>query len=164
MANGKRKKSKKKIFIFGGLGLLVLILVIVVIASGGKENIILVQTEKVAKRNITQTVTATGTIDPEFKVIITPEVTGEIINLPVKEGDAVKKGQLLIKIKGDQYMAQKDRLEANLKASEASLQIRDAELKRVELDYERVKELHSKGLASDSAIFCTCSRLRLPLK
>ena len=152
MANGKRKKSKKKIFIFGGLGLLVLILVIVVIASGGKENIILVQTEKVAKRNITQTVTATGTIDPEFKVIITPEVTGEIINLPVKEGDAVKKGQLLIKIKGDQYMAQKDRLEANLKASEASLQIRDAELKRVELDYERVKELHSKGLASDSEL------------
>jgi len=152
MANGKRKKSKKKIFIFGGLGLLVLILVIVVIASGGKENIILVQTEKVAKRNITQTVTATGTIDPEFKVIITPEVTGEIINLPVKEGDAVKKGQLLIKIKGDQYMAQKDRLEANLKASEASLQIRDAELKRVELEFERVKELHSKGLASDSEL------------
>ena len=152
MANGKRKKSKKKIFIFGGLGLLVLILVIVVIASGGKENIILVQTEKVAKRNITQTVTATGTIDPEFKVIITPEVTGEIINLPVKEGDAVKKGQLLIKIKGDQYMAQKDRLEANLKASEANLQIRDAELKRIELEYERVKELHSKGLASNSEL------------
>ena len=152
MANGKRKKSKKKLFIFGGLGLLVLILVIVVIASGGKENIILVQTEKVAKRSITQTVTATGTIDPEFKVLITPEVTGEIISLPVKEGDYVKKGQLLIKIKGDQYMAQKDRLDANLKSSEASLQIRDAELKRVELEYERVKELHSKGLASNSEL------------
>ena len=152
MANGKRKKSKKKLLIFGGLGLLVIILIVVVIASGGKENIILVQTEKVQKRDITQTVTATGTIDPEFKVVITPEVTGEIISLPVKEGDIVKKGQLLIRIKGDQYMAQKDRLEANLKSSEASLQIRDAELNRVKLEYDRTKELHSKALASDSEL------------
>jgi HlyD family secretion protein len=152
MANGKRKKSKKKLFIFGGLGLLVIILIIVVIASGGKENIILVQTEKVQKRDITQTVTATGTINPEFKVAITPEVTGEIISLPVKEGDIVKKGQLLIKIKGDQYMAQKDRLEANLKSSEASLQMRVADLNKIQLEYERVKELHTKGLSSDSEL------------
>jgi len=152
MANGKRKKSKKKLFIFGGLGLLVLILIIVVLTAGGKENIVLVQTEKVEKRNITQTVTATGKIDPEFKVVITPEVTGEIISLPVKEGDIVKKGQLLIKIKGDQYMAQKDRLEANLKSAEASLRMSEAELTRIELEYNRVKELHHKGLASNSEL------------
>ena len=152
MANGNRKKSKKKLFIFGGLGLLVLILVIITFAGGSKENIILVQTEKVQKRSITQTVTATGTIDPEFKVLITPEVTGEIIGLPVKEGDIVKKGQLLIKIKGDQYMAQKDRLEANLKSAEANLRMSEAELKRIELEYNRVKELHSKGLASNSEL------------
>jgi HlyD family secretion protein len=151
MANGK-KKSKKKLFIFGGIGLLVVILIIVALESGGKEDIILVQTEKVEKRNITQTVTATGTIDPEFKVIITPEVTGEIISLPVKEGDIVKKGDLLIKIKGDQYMAQKDRLEANLKSAEANLKMSEAELKRVELEYNRVKELHLKRLASDSEL------------
>ena len=152
MSNGKRKKSKKKLFIFGGLGLLVLILIVVVLAGGSKENIILVQSEKVQKRSITQTVTATGKIDPEFKVVITPEVTGEIISLPVKEGDVVKKGDLLIKIKGDQYMAQKDRLEASLKSSEASLQMREAELNRVTLEYDRSKELHSKALASDSEL------------
>ena len=152
MANGKSKKSRKKLFIFGGLGLLVVILLIVTLAGGSKEDIIMVQTEKVQKRSITQTVTATGTIDPEFKVLITPEVTGEIISLPVKEGDYVKKGQLLIKIKGDQYMAQKDRLEASLKSSEANLQIRDAELRKVELEYERAKELHTKGLASNSEL------------
>ena len=150
MANGKSKKSRKKLIIFGGLGLLVVILLIVTLAGGSKEDIIMVQTEKVQKRSITQTVTATGKIDPEFKVLITPEVTGEIISLPVKEGDYVKKGQLLIKIKGDQYMAQKDRLEANLKSSEANLQMRDAELRKVELEYERAKELHTKGLASNS--------------
>jgi len=152
MTNAARKKSKKKIIIFGSIGLLLLLLIIIAFVGGSKEEIILVQTEKIEKRNITQTVTATGTIDPEFKVIITPEVTGEIISLPVKEGDNVKKGELLIRIKGDQYLAQKDRLEANLKSSEASLRIYEAELNRVTLDYSRVKELHSKGLASNSEI------------
>ncbi|MCH7516028.1 MAG: efflux RND transporter periplasmic adaptor subunit [Bacteroidetes bacterium] len=89
------KKSKKKLIIFGSLGLLVVIFIVIALVSGGKEEIIMVQTEKVEKRDITQTVTATGQIDPEFKVLITPEVTGEIIELPVKEGDNVKKGDFL---------------------------------------------------------------------
>ncbi|MCH7722199.1 MAG: efflux RND transporter periplasmic adaptor subunit [Bacteroidetes bacterium] len=146
------KKSKKKLFIFGGLGLLLIIFVIIAIVGGGKEDIILVQTEKVEKRDITQIVTATGTIDPEFKVLITPEVTGEIIELPVKEGDHVNKGDLLIRIKGDQYQAQKDRLEATLKSSEATLKIREAELNRLTLEFKRVKELHKKTLVSDSEL------------
>lgn len=146
------KKSKKKIFIFGGLGLLIVIFIIIAIVGGGKEDIIMVQTEKVEKRDITQIVTATGKIDPEFKVLITPEVTGEIIELPVKEGDHVNKGDLLIRIKGDQYQAQKDRLEANLKSSEASLKIREAELNRLTLEFERVKKLHKKTLVSDSEL------------
>jgi len=145
-------KSKKKLIIFGSLGLLVIIFIVIALVGGGKEEIIMVQTEKVEKRDITQTVTATGQIDPEFKVLITPEVTGEIIDLPVKEGDMVKKGDLLIRIKGDQYQAQKERLEANLKSSKATLKIRDAELNRLTLEFERVKELHKKTLVSDSEL------------
>lgn len=152
MANGKKKKSKKKLYIFGGIGLLLVILLVVAFVGGSKDEIVSVQTEKVEKRTITQTVAATGKINPEFKVAINPEVTGEIIELPVKEGDAVKKGQLLIRIKGDQYIAQKERLEANLQSAKASLKMREAELTKVELDYNRVKELHSKGLASDSEL------------
>ncbi len=150
MANGKKKKSKKKLYIFGGIGILLIILLVIAFTSGNKAEIISVQTEKVEKRNITQTVAATGKINPEFKVVITPEVTGEIVQLPVKEGDYVKKGQLLIRIKGDQYQAQKQRLEANLQASEANLKMSKAELDKVESDYNRVKELNSKGLSSDS--------------
>ena len=146
------KKSKKKLIIFGSLGLLVVIFIVIALVSGGKEEIIMVQTEKVEKRDITQTVTATGQIDPEFKVLITPEVTGEIIDLPVKEGDSVKKGDLLIRIKGDQYKAQKERLEASLKSSEATLKIREAERNRLTLEFERVKELHKKTLVSDSEL------------
>jgi HlyD family secretion protein len=152
MANGKTKKSKKKLFIFGGIGLLLLILLVVAFVGGSKDEIVSVQTEKVEKRTITQTVVATGKINPEFKVVINPEVTGEIILLPVQEGDRVKKGDMLIKIKGDQYIAQNERLEANLQSSKANLKMRDAERDKVELDYNRVKELHSKGLASDSEL------------
>lgn len=152
MANGKKTKSKKKLFIFGGIGLLLVILLVVAFVGGSKEEIVSVQTEKVEKRSITQTVAATGKINPEFKVVINPEVTGEIIELPVKEGDAVKKGQLLIRIKGDQYVAQMERMQANLQSAKASLKMREAELTKVELDYNRIKELHSKGLASDSEL------------
>jgi len=152
MANGNKKKSKKKLFIFGGIGLLLVVLLVVAFIGGNKEEIVSVQTEKVEKRTITQTVAATGKINPEFKVVINPEVTGEIIELPVKEGDLVKKGQLLIRIKGDQYVAQNERLEANLQSAEANLKMREAELTKVELDYNRVKELHTKGLASDSEL------------
>ena len=144
------KKSKKKVIIFGSIGLLVAIFIIITLIGSGKEDIVVVQTEKVEKRNITQTVTATGNIDPEFKVVITPEVTGEIIGLPVREGDKVKKGDLLIQIKGDQYQAQKDRLQANLQASEATLKQREAELNKLKLEFDRTKELHDKGLSSDS--------------
>jgi HlyD family secretion protein len=152
MANGKRKKSKKKVFIFGGLGVLVLALVLIAFLGGSKEEIIAVQTEKVEKRDITQTVAATGKINPEFKVTITPEVTGEIVSLPVKEGDRVKKGQLLIRIKGDNYLAQKERAEANLLSAEANLAMRKAELDKVTQDNNRMKEMHSKNLASESEL------------
>ena len=150
MANGKKKKSKKKIVIFSSLGVLVVALILVAILGGSKDDIVPVQIEKVAQRNITQTVTATGTLDPEFKVVITPEVTGEIVSLPVKEGETVKKGQLLIKIKQDTYLAQVEQSEARLKSAQASLSSYKAQLDKVTADYNRTKELHEKNLASDS--------------
>ncbi|HEY6907265.1 MAG TPA: efflux RND transporter periplasmic adaptor subunit [Ignavibacteriaceae bacterium] len=152
MKNGKQKKSKKKLYIFGGIGVLVVALILIALIGGSKEEIIPVQTEKVEKRDITQTVAATGKINPEFQVVITPEVTGEIVSLPVKEGNHVNKGDLLIKIKADSYIAQKDRAEANLQGAKATLAMRQAELDKLTADYNRVKELHAKGLASDSEL------------
>ncbi|HRI46112.1 MAG TPA: efflux RND transporter periplasmic adaptor subunit [Ignavibacteriaceae bacterium] len=151
MANGI-KKSKKKIFIFGGLGLLLVVVVLLVIFQGNKEEIIPVVTEKVQKRTVTQTVTATGKINPEFQVKITPEVTGEIVFLPVKEGDKVKKGDVLIKIKADAYQAQKQRAEAALQSSRALLSQRKAELEKVSSDYKRVSGLHAKNLVSEAEL------------
>ncbi len=150
--NNKNNKSKKKLFIFGGLGVLIIAVVLLVILQGNQKEIITVQTEKAQKRNITQTVTAIGTIDPEFKVLITPEVTGEIVALPVKVGDVVKKGDLLLKIKADTYIAAKQRAEASLLSAEANLSMQKATLDKVESDYNRVKELYAKKLSSDSEL------------
>jgi HlyD family secretion protein len=147
-----KKKSRKKLFIFGGLALLIIVIVIISIVQGSKEEVITVQTEKVIKRTITQTVTATGTIDPEFKVVITPEVTGEIVSLPVKEGQLVKRGELLVKIKQDVYLASKQRAEANWRSSKSNLTMKKAELEKVTLDYNRIKELHAKKLVSDQEL------------
>jgi len=141
--------KKKKIFIGVVVGLVV-ILALVLIFGSNKEKIIEVRTEKVARRNITQVVVGTGTIDAINKVVITPEVTGEIVDLPVKEGQKVKKGQLLIKIKSDQYQAALDRLIASLQASKSSLNSMKAMLEKATQDYNRIVELHKKGLVSDA--------------
>jgi HlyD family secretion protein len=150
MANGKQKKSKKKVYIFSGIGVLVIALVVIMILGSSREEIILVQTDKVVKRTITQSVTATGTLDPEFKVVITPEVTGEIMELPVKEGQFVNKGQLLIRIKSDAYRAQVEQSEAGLRNAKATLDNNAAQFDKVTADYKRATELHDKKLASDS--------------
>ncbi|MFC2082162.1 efflux RND transporter periplasmic adaptor subunit [Bacteroidota bacterium] len=152
MANGKTQKSKKKLFIFGGLGLLLLIIIILVIAGGDKEQIYSVQTEKVEKRTITQVVSATGKINPIEQVILRPEVTGEIVDLPVEEGDRVAKGQLLIRLKPDQYEARRNRAHASLQAVKADLKIRMATLDQVDAQYKRIQGLFEKGLASESQL------------
>lgn len=152
MANGKAKKSKKKIIIFGGLGGLLLIVILLVVLGGNKEEIISVQNEKVEKRTITQVVSATGKINPVFQVKITAEATGEIVSLLVREGDDVRRGQLLLRIKPDIYEAQKNSAEARLAQTKANLSSTKAQLEKVEAEYKRMQGLFQKGLASDSEL------------
>ncbi|MCX6173810.1 MAG: efflux RND transporter periplasmic adaptor subunit [Ignavibacteriales bacterium] len=150
MANGK--KSKKKLFIFGGLGLLLLVILLLVVFSGNKEDIVTVQTEKVEKRNVTQVVSATGKINPVYQVKISAEATGEIVDLAVREGDVVRKGQLLLRIKPDNYEAQRNMAAARLDQAKSSLSSTKAQLDKVESDYKRIQGLAQKKLASDSEL------------
>ena len=143
MANGNGKKSKKKIIIFSIIGVVLIGLAALVFLGSKRETITTVQTEKTMKRTITQIVSATGKIQPETQVKINAEVSGEITDLPVQEGQMVKKGQLLVKIKPDAYKAQLDQTEASLKMTEASLTKADA-------DFKRVQGLFAKQLASDA--------------
>jgi HlyD family secretion protein len=148
----KGKKSKKKIFIFGGIGFLLVVIVILLATSGNKEKIVQIQSENAQLRTITQVVSATGKVQPEYQVVLRPEVTGEVVELPVEEGDFVKKGQLLIKIKPEQYIAQRNQAKAALKSTEAQLKVRQASLDRTKSEYKRIEGLYKKDLASEQEL------------
>src|SRR5579862_238718 len=103
-----KKKKKRNRIIWISLGALLVLIIALIIIRGGKEKPITVQTEKVSTRTITEVVQATGKIQPETSVKISPEVPGEIISLPFKEGALVKKGDLLAEIKPTLIQAQYD--------------------------------------------------------
>ena len=145
-----KKKSKKKIIIFSAIGVVLVALVLIVVFGGKKEEIINVQTEKIQRRTITQIVTASGKIQSEVSITINPEVSGEIVNLPVKEGQTIKKGDLLVKIKPDAYLAQFERQTAMVNSAKAQIQIQQANLQKMESDFKRQEELYKKSLISDS--------------
>jgi HlyD family secretion protein len=137
------KKSKKKIIIFSSIGFVAIALGLILFLGSKKEPIMPVQVEKVSRHTITQVVTATGKIQPEVQVKISPEVSGEIVALPVKEGQRVKKGDLLMKIKPDVYVAGRDQFSAALLQAKAGLT-------KNELEYKRVENLFKKGLVSEA--------------
>jgi HlyD family secretion protein len=137
------KKTRKKIIIFSILGLVVIALGVIVFLGSRKEPIIPVQIERAQRRTVTQTVTATGKIQPEVQVKITPEVSGEIVALPVKEGQRVKKGELLMKIKPDIYVAQREQFAAAVLQSKANLN-------RTEPEFNRMKRLFDLGMVSQA--------------
>src|SRR5687767_946227 len=127
-------KSKKRRVIVFSLIALVIVALATVAAVRKREVIIEVQTEKVARRDITEIVVANGRIQPVVQVMINPEVSGEIIKLPVKEGDLVKKGDLLLKIKPDNYIAQRNSIQANHMSSLANKNLAKANLDKAELE------------------------------
>jgi HlyD family secretion protein len=87
----KKKKSNRKWYIIGAVVLVIALSVAAKLSNRGKDNLTAVTTDKAVIRTITQVVTATGKIQPEVEVKISPEVAGEIIAMPVKEGSIVKK-------------------------------------------------------------------------
>src|SRR5678809_286014 len=100
-----------------------------------REIVIEIQTDRVARRDITEVVVANGRIQPVVQVVINPEVSGEIIDLPVKEGQQVKKGDLLLKIKPDNYIAARNSAEASYKSSIAAKETAEANLRKAEAEY-----------------------------
>ncbi|MEO5804009.1 MAG: efflux RND transporter periplasmic adaptor subunit [Verrucomicrobiota bacterium] len=150
MANPKPRKRKKKLITFSLIILVVAALGAVAIFKNKKVPIT-VQKEKVTRRNLTELVVANGKIQPVIQVKISPEVSGEIIALPVKEGQRVNKGDLLVKIKPDNYIASRNSSEANYQYSLTSSNTAAANLLKAELEYNRIKELYKNKLISDSA-------------
>jgi HlyD family secretion protein len=145
---------KKKNMLKYLLGVLVLLIVFALIGKKagwfGKPETIDVSVEKPLKRTITESITANGKIQPVIEVKISPEVSGEIIELPIKEGDHVEKGVLLCRIKPDTYLSYKERAIAAVNSSKARLTQAQAQQAQSELAFNRSKQLYSQKAISES--------------
>lgn len=116
----------------------------------GKETRVKVAVEKVAVNPITEAVTANGKIQPETEVKISPDVSGEIVELHVREGDYVQKGTLLFRIKPEIYVSARERAAATLNSTRARLAQAEAQLIQAELAYNRSKKLYDENTISQA--------------
>jgi HlyD family secretion protein len=145
--------SKKKIYII--IGVFVALIVVLIALSkagviGNKDNSIEVDTAKANEITIVETVSATGKIQPEIEVKISSQVSGEIIDLPIKEGQIVKKGDLLVRINPDLYTSGLNRSISNYSGTKSGLNQADASFKEAQASYQRNKTLYEKGIISKS--------------
>jgi HlyD family secretion protein len=145
-----KKKKKKKLVLFLIIGGVLLLIIVAMVISGKKEKLVVVQTEKVTKRNIIQVVSGTGVINPETKVDVSAEISGEIVQLPYKEGDTVKKGDLLVKIKATIYSERINQQQAGVTYSQTQVEVAENNLKKAELELQRTEQLYQRGLVSQS--------------
>lgn len=148
---GRRKNTKwMKIsgLVIGGLALFIFIASQIGWISS--EEPISVKTKLVEKRDIIETVSASGKIQPETEVKISPDVSGEIVSLYVMEGDKVEKGDLLLKIKPDTYQSMLERSQASLNTSKSALEKAIAQLSESESNFSRNKILFENGTISRS--------------
>ena len=148
VASPRRRKSRRRRKILIGIGALLLLWIIASIINSKREKPIPVTTDKATQRTIVQTVSATGKIQPETEVKISPEVAGEIIELPVDDGMAVKKGDLLVKIKPDSYKALVEQQEAAISSAKATNLQQKATMLKTEQDLKRADDMYVKKTIS----------------
>ncbi len=143
--------SKKTMYyLIGGVALVIIVLIALSKsgALGSKEESKEVETTAITTKTIIETVSATGKIQPEIEVKMASMVSGEIIALPIKEGQVVKKGDLLVKINPDLYTSGYNRSLSNLSGTKAGLEQAEASFKEATSSYQRNKTLFEKGIIS----------------
>lgn len=145
-------KNNRILKILAPLAVVLIIIAVIGKKQGwfGKALRVKVAVEEAAIRSITEIITANGKIQPEKEVKITPDVSGEIVELKVKEGDRVEKGQLLCRIKPDTYISQRDRSLAAISSARARLSQAEAQFIQAELAYKRNKQLYDEKTISQS--------------
>ncbi|HVM50690.1 MAG TPA: efflux RND transporter periplasmic adaptor subunit [Candidatus Acidoferrum sp.] len=144
-----KSRKRRKIVIFTIIAVVLLGLTALVVFRK-RDIAVTVQTAKVIRTNLTEIVTANGKVQPVLQVKISAEVSGEIIDLPVKEGQKVTKGTLLVKIKPDLYIAGTNQAYANYKSAVAAQEVADANLRKADAEYRRNQDLFRLKLVSDS--------------
>jgi HlyD family secretion protein len=141
---------KKKQVLWMTVGAVVLITAIIVKGKSGKEERIPVTTVLPVRKTIIENIPANGKIQPVVEVKISPDVSGEIVELNVREGDPVVKGQLLLKIKQDFYLSGRDRADAQLSSMRAQLAQSEAQFVQTDLAFRRTKKLYEQQVVSEA--------------
>jgi len=145
----KSKKLLKYLLILAALAVIVLV-------AGKKKGWfgddfkIKVVVERAQARDIIEIITANGRVQPQTEVKLTPDVSGEIVELYIREGDQVKKGDLLLKIKQDNYLSIKNRVEATLNNTRARLKQAEAQLAQATLEFNRKSKLWEQKAISEA--------------
>jgi HlyD family secretion protein len=147
----KKKKKTGKFILFS--------IIVLIVAGGGawrwankREQPIVVQSEKALRRNVIETVPGTGKLQAVVRVVINPEVSGEIIQMPVKEGQRVAKGSLLVKIKPDPYIAARNQSDASFKSAQSGELQAKAQLAKVEIECKRNEQLYKEQLIAETVV------------
>lgn len=143
----KKKKSTLKYIMIGSVVLLVLVIVASKLGWIGQGDTIKIATDKVEKRTVNEQVSASGKIQPEVEVKLSSEVSGEIVELHVKEGDVVEKGQLLCRIRPDILQSGYDRAVASLNQQRASLASAEQQLKQQEANFANIESQYNRNKA-----------------
>ncbi len=145
-------KNNKILKILAPVTVLLIVFAVIGKKAGwfGKAPSVKVAVEEAQKRTIVETITANGKIQPEKEVKISPDVSGEIVELTVREGDDVVKGQLLLRIKPDVYISQKERSLAAISQARARLVQVEAQLIQTELSFRRTEQLYREQTVSKS--------------
>jgi len=146
---------KAKIALFAGVPLLVVVGGLGLKARNGKSDLVEVETEKVEPREIVQTVTATGRIQPVIQVNISADVSAKITRLEVEEGDWVEKGQFLLELDRERYLAEVESAEASLRSSQAQAAVVRENLDKAAKDHARIRDLFDKKLESQANLDAT---------
>lgn len=145
-----KNKKRTRYIIIGAIALIVLLIVGKKAGWFGKEIMTKVAVENPAERRIVESVSANGKIHPVTEVKISSDVSGEIVELPVKEGQKVKKGDLLFKIKPDVYISQRDRAAAGVNNAKARIAQAQVQQQKDEQAYNRNKTLFEQKVISKS--------------
>jgi HlyD family secretion protein len=149
-AFSKATRKRRKWRLWALFGVLAIIVGAGVYLVQRRPDPIAITTERATIRDITELVSATGKIRPEVEVKISPEVAGEIIEMPVIVGQPVKKGDLLVKIKPDNYVARVKQAEASMSAAQADSLQRRVQMLNEQLDLRRAQDLFAKKLISET--------------
>lgn len=149
----KKNTTRRLLFMIGGLVIVLVILGVVgSLVFGGEGGGTEVETAEAQVRTVTQVVTSSGKVQPEVEVIISPDVSGEVIELPVQEGDQVRRGMLLARIKPDFYAAQVEQIEANVMQSKAIMAQRRADMLNAEAELKRQQSLYERKVVAQAAL------------